>query len=502
MDLTKLKSGSDVRGTSWGAEDEIELTDEAVRAIVNAYVVWLAEKTGKPDLKIAVGHDSRLSADRITNAAVSALKESGTDIYLCGLASTPAMFMLTRFEGVMADGSIMITASHMPSDKNGLKFFTREGGLSGGEIGEILQMANEGKRRRGHTTRSYTRDFMQLYCDHLVEFVRRSTGNDWPLAGFKIVVDAGNGAGGFYAERVLKPLGAVTTGSQFLEPDGRFPNHIPNPENKDAMESISQCVVRNGADLGIIFDTDVDRAAIVSRDGTEINRNRLIALAADIVLGEQPGATIVTDSVTSDGLKKFIESRGGVHHRFKRGYRNVIDEAIRLNKEGKNAPLAMETSGHAAFKENYFLDDGAYLATRVVIKMAQLRARGTDIASLIADLEIPQEEREVRFCFTREDWAAYGNMLLGKLAEFCADKQKESVRVAPDNHEGIRANIDYADGWFLARMSVHDPVMVVNIESNAYGGVALIARFLYAFFSSFSGVDGLTELKVIAQGSV
>ena len=356
-----------------------------------------------------------------------------------------------------------------------------------------MQMASEGKRRRGHTSRSYTRDFMQLYCDHLVEYVRRSTGNDWPLSGCKIVVDAGNGAGGFYADRVLKPLGAVTAGSQVLEPDGRFPNHIPNPENKEAMESISRCVVQNKADLGIIFDTDVDRAAIVSADGTEINRNRLIALAADIVLSEQPGAAIVTDSVTSDGLHEFISARGGVHHRFKRGYRTV-----RLNKAGKNAPLAMETSGHAAFKENYFLDDGAYLATRVVIKMAQLRARGGDISELIADLALPKEEREVRIRFSLPDWASFGNMLIEKLTEFCTDKEKESVRIAPDNYEGVRVNIGYADGWFLARMSVHDPVMVINMESNAFGGVSLLARFLYAFFSSFTGVEGLTELKVIA----
>ncbi len=495
MDIRDLRSGSDVRGVATGSEDEIRLTDTVVTDIVNAFVVWLEARSAKPDLKIAVGHDSRLSAERIKAATVSALKSSGTDIYVCGLCSTPAMFMMTRFDDVAVDGSIMITASHMPSNMNGLKFFTKAGGLSGGDIKEILELAYAGKRRKGNVTRSYTRDFMQLYCDHLIDFVRRSTGSDWPLTGLKIVVDAGNGAGGFFAERVLKPLGASTAGSQFLDPDGRFPNHIPNPEDKDAMKSISRCVTDNCADLGIIFDTDVDRAAIVSSDGTEINRNRLIALAADIVLGENPGAAIVTDSVTSDGLSKYITRRGGVHHRFKRGYRNVIDEAVRLNREGKNAPLAMETSGHAAFKENFFLDDGAYLVTRMLVKMAQLRARGLDLKSLIDDLEVPKEEREVRIRFEIPEWAEFGNMLITKLTEFCADKP--SVRLAADNYEGVRANIEYASGWFLVRMSVHDPVMVINMESNDFGGVALIARFLYAFLSSFSGAD-TTELKIVA----
>ena len=103
---------------------------------------------------------------------------------------------------------------------------------------------------------------------------------DKPLTGLKIVVDAGNGAGGFYAEKVLKPLGADTTGSRYLEPDGSFPNHIPNPENKEAMESITNAVKNNNADLGIIFDTDVDRAGAVLSDGSELNRNRIIAMLA------------------------------------------------------------------------------------------------------------------------------------------------------------------------------------------------------------------------------
>ena len=133
---------------------------------------------------------------------------------------------------------------------------------------------------------------------------------DHPLAGLHIVVDAGNGAGGFYAWDVLEPLGADISGSQFLEPDGMFPNHIPNPENETAMASICQAVKASGADLGVIFDTDVDRAGAVDKNGREINRNRIIALISAILLQEHPGTAIVTDSITSSGLKAFIEGKG------------------------------------------------------------------------------------------------------------------------------------------------------------------------------------------------
>ena len=104
-----------------------------------------------------------------------------------------------------------------------------------------------------------------------------------PLLGLHVVVDAGNGAGGFY-EAMLRELGAWTEGSQYLDPDGRFPNHIPNPENPDAMASLSAAVKKAGADIGVIFDADCDRAAIVDQNGREINRNRLIALISAILL--------------------------------------------------------------------------------------------------------------------------------------------------------------------------------------------------------------------------
>ena len=135
------------------------------------------------------------------------------------------------------------------------------------------------------------------------------------------MVDAGNGAGGFYARDVLAPLGADVSGSQFLEPDGMFPNHIPNPENEEAMASICGAVGKAQADLGVIFDTDVDRGGAVDARGQEINRNRLVALASAHCPGRQSrAATVVTDSITSDGLKDYLENTlGGHHHRFKRG---------------------------------------------------------------------------------------------------------------------------------------------------------------------------------------
>ena len=266
-----------------------------------------------------------------------------------------------------------------------------------------------------------------------------------PLKGYKIIVDAGNGVGGFYARDVLAPLGADTDGSQFLEPDGMFPNHIPNPEAPAAMESISGAVIKSKADLGIIFDTDVDRAGCVYKNGDEINRNSLVALASAIALDGKEGV-IVTDSVTSDGLKEFIESLGGEHYRFKRGYKNVINKQIELNKAGKFCPLAMETSGHAAFKENYYLDDGAYLMTKIVIYAA--KHGGVEvIENILSTLKQPAEAKELRFNIKCEDFKAYGAGVLDRLVDYFASK--DGWKIADDNRDGIRvaADKDHGDGW-------------------------------------------------------
>lgn len=484
MDYRFLKSGTDIRGyASDLGGNKIELTDEAVGDIISAFVVWYINKFDKDpeELKIALGHDSRITADRICKAAKSALEKSGVTVLDCGLASTPAMFMTTV--DLKTDAAIEITASHHPFDRNGIKIFLPSGGLEGRDVSEILELASDGicvsDVAEGKVVTSH---YMNDYAARLRNLIISGVGKEEPLKGLKIVVDAGNGVGGFYANEVLKPLGADTTGSRFLEPDGMFPNHIPNPEDKTAMKSICEAVIQNNADLGIIFDTDVDRAGCVGPDGEEINRNRLIALAAYIASGGKKDQTIVTDSVTSDGLKDFIENTlGGKHYRYRRGYKNVIDKAIELCNKGIECPLAIETSGHAALKENYFLDDGAYLATKIVIEVA----KGTEIHKLLSTMKMPMDEREFRLNITESDFKSYGDNVIKELEKFMSGKP--DYKIADDNREGIR--VSGSDGWFLLRLSVHDPVMPLNFESDTAVGIDKMIEDLKPFFARFSGLS-------------
>ena len=484
LDYSKLQNGSDIRGIVIEGDDgkKPNLGYGETLRLTYAFASWLSLRTGKDinQLKISIGHDSRITAPDLKGAIFDALLPMGVKVLDCGLASTPAMFMSTVFKEFECDGAIMITASHLPYNRNGFKYFTEDGGLEKMDISRIIAAAQRAEKLEaelkfisGTENTPLSADLMEAYSKHLAQKIIKEVNHpetyDKPLAGLKIVVDAGNGAGGFYVDKILKPLGADVTGSQFLEPDGYFPNHAPNPEDSQAMDSISKAVIENRADLGIIFDTDVDRSSAVDRSGKEINRNAIVAMAAALIAKEHPGTTVVTDSITSDQLTVYLEQCLGLKHlRYKRGYRNVINKSIELNRLGQDSQLAIETSGHAAYKENYFLDDGAYLATKIVIKAAQMKLAGGDLAEILSGLEEPVEAIEKRYAINRENFGAYAEEILEDLKRWCGDEPGETIgaQLVEPNYEGVRINFKNQDveGWCLLRKSLHDPKMPLNIE--------------------------------------
>lgn len=548
-DYLKLQNGSDIRGVAIaGVEGEpVNLDETAAFKIGCAFAAWLRNKTfanrtpmtddskegtcfsdpSEYTLTVSVGRDPRLSGEKLAAAFSAGLVHSRVRVFDCGLASTPAMFMSTIFDSFNCDGAVMITASHLPFNRNGFKFFDKTGGLNKSDIEEILTIACElpddafSEISADHAVTGAAdvsngsveqKNLMDRYCLHLCEIIAdgvscrgASAEGSLPLSGLKIVVDAGNGAGGFYAGKVLEPLGAEVIGC-YLEPDGSFPNHIPNPENKDAMASICSAVRESGADLGIIFDTDVDRSAAVDENGHEIARNGIVALAAALVGEKHPGTTVVTDSITSDQLSVFLEKDLGMKHlRYKRGYKNVINKALELNESGEECCLAIETSGHAAIKDNYFLDDGAYLATLIVIKAANLAREGKKISSMISALKEPSDAVEIRMKLSGEDFAASGDRILAELKEWiCSGSEPAGpFTLVEPNYEGIRANYsssgdpmvnadtsgEQISGWFLLRKSLHDPIMPLNIESNQPGGCKIIAARLKGFLEKYDELD-------------
>lgn len=496
-ELKRLRSGTDIRGIALENSElrEVNLTPDIVRIISYGFVKWLEKNIKTSSFKIAVGTDCRFSGDVLKTSLIDGLTENGCTVLDCNLATTPAMFMTTILDSYKCDGAIMITASHLPYYYNGLKFFTKSGGCEKEDIDCILELAfnmqsNFTESNKGIVERcNLIEDYSKILVDKVREGVSFNIDYEKPLRNNKIIVDAGNGNGGFFAYKVLSELGADIGGSQFLNPDGRFPNHIPNPEDEEAMNSLKNAVLRDNADLGIIFDTDVDRAAVVDSSGREINKNSLIALISAIILEEHPGSTIVTDSVTSTGLSEFISKNGGVHHRYKRGYKNVINEAIRLNQCNEESYLAIETSGHAALKENYFLDDGAYLILKILVKMAKLNRQGKKLQDLIKDLKEPVESLSIRLKIYADDFKKYGLEIIDRLEEYSMTIPE--FEIVKNNYEGVRINYhnEKGSGWFLLRLSLHEPLLCLNVESDAEGSIKILMDKLASFFNDYSDLE-------------
>ena len=494
IDLKKLQNGSDIRGVAIQTEGgpEVNLTKEQAGQITGSFVYWLSKKVQKNPvmLKICVGQDPRLSGDELKEGVLEAIALWGAEGYDAGLATTPAMFMSTVMPQFDFDGAIMITASHLPYERNGFKFFTAEGGTEKEDITEILRLASR-YNFIGGVYEKNTANVRMMYAAYLRQMISQGL-REVPgyLKGMHIVVDAGNGAAGFFAKEVLEKMGADISGSLYLEPDGHFPNHPANPENAEAMAAICKAVKDNDADLGIIFDTDGDRSAAVGPGGVPIARNEIVALAAALAADDYPGGTVVTDSVTSDELHEFLEGKLGLKHlRFKRGYRNVINKAKELSAAGEQAFLAIETSGHAAYSDNYYLDDGAFLAVQIVINAAKLKAQGKDITALLEGLKSPAESVEHRFKIKAEDFRQYGSGVLEDFEKWA--EYSSFLELVEPNYEGVRVNydIDGCEGWFLLRMSLHDPVMPLNVESDTPGGTDKALAAIREFMKDYKEIE-------------
>ncbi|KAL5760995.1 hypothetical protein ACOSQ2_019833 [Xanthoceras sorbifolium] len=545
--IRRLQNGSDVRGVALEGERgrTVDLTPPAVEAIAESFGEWVKnslekDRGGPVDedvIRVSLGKDPRISGPSLSVAVFAGLSRAGCLVFDMGLATTPACFMSTVLPPFAYDASIMMTASHLPYTRNGLKFFTKKGGLTSPEVEEVCDRAARKYANRLAkvstllTTPPRRVDFMSAYAKHLREIIKERVNHplhyDTPLQGFQIIVNAGNGSGGFFTWDVLDKLGADTFGSLHLKPDGMFPNHIPNPEDKNAMALTRAAVLENKADLGIVFDTDVDRSGVVDKSGNPINGDKLIALMSAIVLREHPGATIVTDARTSMALTKFMTDRGGNHCLYRVGYRNVIDKGVHLNEDGIEAHLMMETSGHGALKENYFLDDGAYMVVKIIIEMVRMKLAGSDegIGSLIKDLEEPLESVELRMNIISEPrhakekgseaieafrqyleegrlhgweldacgdcWVSEGCLVDSNDSPAAIDARMYRAKVSDEKHGQY--------GWIHIRQSIHNPNIAVNVQSTVPGGCLSITRVLRDKFLLASGMDKVLDISQIEK---
>ena len=419
----------DIRGNA-----DQELTDETVKLIGQAYATWLkrVEVCGA----VAVGGDARLSTPRIKDAVIAGIMSAGFDVIDVGLVTTPMLYWsLIKFN---LSGGIMVTGSHNPPEMNGMKLCYGHGTLWGDDVQNIRLIAESGNFERGSGKLTH----VDINGDYIKMLVSKFT---LPFSKkFKIVCDSGNGAAGVTARKYFEALGCECV-SLFDEPDGHFPNHHPDPQKRENLQTLIERVRALRADVGFAFDGDADRVGVVDDEGEVIFGDRLMTLYWKEILATHKGADVIVEPKSSLVLPELAETFGGKVLYWKSGH-----SLIKAKMREIGALFAGEYSGHMFFADEFFgHDDAFYAAGRVLRIMSKFKEplsrlmRGVPIYPSTEEIRIPCDD-DVKF----------------QIAERI--KEKVQAKYNCSVIDGVR--ILYPDGWGLIRASNTQPVMVVRCE--------------------------------------
>jgi len=411
--------------------------------------------------RVVVGYDGRLSSPALEQALVRGLNESGIHVVRIGLGPTPMLYYAEAvLEGV--DGGIQITGSHNPADYNGFKMVLRHGPFFGPDIRSLGALAAEGDWVDGHAD-SETLDIMDRYAARLVE------GFDGQA--FRIGWDAGNGAAGPVVEKLVKLLPGEHH-TLFTDVDGHFPNHHPDPTEEKNLADLRALVAEKKLDFGLAFDGDGDRIGAIDGEGRVIWGDQLLAILAEPVLRDEPGATIIADVKASQALFDRIAQLGGTPLMWKTGH-----SLIKSKMKQTDSPLAGEMSGHIFFRHQYYgFDDALYAAVRLIRAASDL---GRSVTALRGAMPAMVNTPELRFQVDESRKFAVIDEVLERLAA-------EGARV--DATDGARVNTP--DGWWLLRASNTQDVLVARAEAKDEAGLARL----------MAQIDAQLALSGLARG--
>lgn len=419
----------DIRG-----EADTELTDEVVLSIGKSYATWLLDRGVK---KIALGGDVRLSTERIRAAAAAGVTSTGIGVIDIGVVTSPMLYW--SLHHLNLGGGIMVTGSHNPSEMNGLKLAFDKTTIWGDDVQEIRRTAERKIFATAETPGTVERrDIADAYIEMLMSKIRLGPKK------LKVVCDSGNGTAGGGIERFLSGLGCECV-SLFETPDGRFPNHHPDPQKRENLASLIEKVREVGADVGLAFDGDADRLGVVDERGEVIFGDRLMVLYWDEILKKHPGADVIVEPKCSMALSEEIERLGGKVVWWKSGH-----SVIKAKMKSINAPFAGELSGHMFFADEYYgFDDAFYAAARLLRILSNTDKK---LSELMAPVPIYPATEEARVaCPDAEKFAVVERIRDKALKEY------EGLTL-----DGVR--ILYPDGWGLIRASNTQPVITTRCE--------------------------------------
>jgi phosphomannomutase/phosphoglucomutase len=412
-----------------------DLTDEIVYDLARAIGTFFRANGAT---HASLGRDARESSPRFRDIMTRGLTETGCDVLDVGMVPTPVLYYTLFTQPV--DSGVMITGSHNPADNNGFKVCLGKSTIFGEHISEIKRIALAQTFASGQG-RKHEIEVVDAYSEYIRSNIRMGSRK------LRVVVDAGNGMGGFIGAPLYKQLGCDVI-ELFCEPDSRFPNHHPDPTVVENMRFAINAVREHKADLAIAFDGDADRIGVVDEEGRIIWGDQLMLIFARDILKESPGATFIGEVKCSQTLFDDIKRHGGNPIMWKVGH-----SLIKAKMKETHALMAGEMSGHLFFADRYFgYDDGIYAGARLIEILSQIQG---PVSSLLADVPKMFNTPEIRVD--------------------CPDEKKfEVVRILTEEFKKTHEVIDidggrilFEHGWGLVRASNTQPVIVMRFEAES-----------------------------------
>ena len=439
--MTLIKSISGIRGTIGGVVGENLTPVDAVK-FASAYGTWLKNYSKKDKLVVVIGRDARISGPMIHNLVVNTLIGLGIDVIDLGLSTTPTVEIAVPLE--LADGGIILTASHNPKQWNALKLLNEKGEfLSGAEGAKILEIAENESfifaevDDLGEITSNDA--FMDIHIDEVlnmdlvdVEAVK--------AAKFKVVVDAVNSSGGIIIPKLLEQMG-VEVVKLYCEPNGHFP-HNPEPL-KEHLADICELVVKEKADFGIVVDPDVDRLAFISEDGEMFGEEYTLVAVADYVLSKTPGNT-VSNMSSSRALRDVTIKHGGMYEASAVGEVNVV-ELMKKN----NAVIGGEGNGGIIYPTSHYGRDSIVGAALFLTHLAYKKMKVSELRASYPQYFMSKNKIELT-----------PQIDVDAILEAMTEKYKSEQISTID---GVK--IDFAENWVHLRKSNTEPIIRIYTEA-------------------------------------
>ena len=537
IDRTAYRA-NDIRGIADENSPDFQLSDEFCTITGLAYVELLRKwrKREPEELRVVIGKDVRTSSERIKEAFAEAMVSRGVHVIDIAprtkVSSTPMMYFATWLFN--ADGGVEVTGSHLDKEWNGFKLCIGSESTTFDQIDEMYHIAKKleagsiqsqsqsGASARGEKEEvDVLNDYHRMICANVIlrdrwealalkaiagklrlkdaisiaeSEIEKMEGQEHrtkPLAGLKVVYDAGNGTTGVIAPPIFRDLGAEVI-ELYCEPDGNFPHHLPDPTIPRYLDDLHTAVASNKAHIGLASDSDGDRAGAVSPGGRMIIGEQILALLCKHILKEHPNATIVYDTKCSDAIKEIIIENGGVPVECKTGF-----SFIKSKMEAVSAVAGGEMSGHVYFEKNNRADDAVFAFSELLLLTAaefRLYQDVNIIDKMLEDfLSRYVNTPEIRLPVVNdEEKERVSNIIEQRYRELAAEQPERYRRRTDDEGndiDGVKIEFLEYDGWALIRRSNTSPVIILRMEARSEEGLREIEEAVIREFRKFDTVD-------------